>query len=98
MTARAPLRALPLLILLTAGCTQFPELDALQTPEIDAAEYPLLVPIEPILAAVHPHNTAPDAAALGEQARLARLRARANRLRAAGLTTEEEERLRQGLR
>ena len=81
-----------------AGCTQFPELDRTQTAALDAAAYPDLVPIEPILARVEEPGADPVAEEAGLEGRLARLRARADRLRGTVLTREEKRRLEQGLR
>ncbi|CUH81456.1 hypothetical protein [Tropicibacter naphthalenivorans] len=61
-----------------AGCTQFPELDAVQTPGIENAAYPDLVPLDDLLNASAPSVT-PEMAA-GLEARAAGLRARAARL------------------
>ncbi len=87
---------LALLALALTACTQFPELDSTITPELEAAEYPDLVPVEPLLAQaragrVDPQQT--EAALLG---RVSRLRARAARLRGSVLTGRERQRLRNG--
>ena len=91
------LTLLPLLFATLAACTQFPELEYTQTDAIEAADYPALVPIEPILVTVEVPKTDPVRTEAALNARLAALRARANRLRGAGLTGQERQRLEQGL-
>ena len=91
-------RILPLAAITLAACTQFPELEHTQTAELDAAEYPALVPIDPILARIEAPTTDPLETEASFDARLAGLRARADRLRRTGLTQEEKQRLEQGLR
>ena len=80
-----------------AACTQFPDLDHTQTNDLSRAEYPALVPIDPILAATY--STPPDFAAENERlnARLAALRSRANRMRGSVLTGAQRQRLENGL-
>lgn len=87
-----------LLLAAVAGCTPFPDLDFTQTAALEAAPYPTLVPIEPILASVDaaPTDAATETAALN--ARVAGLRARANRLRGSVLSGAERNRLQAGLR
>ena len=77
---------LPLACLVLVACTQFPELDATVPPSAEAADYPDLIPLD--LAA--PPPVPPDAEAPGLEARVDRLRARADRLRRD--VVEEEER------
>ena len=78
---------------LAAGCTQFPALDRTQTADVEAAEYPALVPIEPLIAEAR--STPPDAAQTANtiNGRLAGLRARANRLRGPVLSNADKRRL-----
>jgi len=83
---------------LCAGCTQFPELDFTQTAALEAAEYPALVPIEPIIAGVDQPGPDPVAEQTNMDARLAGLRARADRLRGGVLSAAEKKRLEEGLR
>ena len=95
------MKRLPALVILAAaltGCTQFPELDHTQTAVLEAADYPALVPIEPILADVAAPAPDPVAAQSTVEARLAALRARANRLRGGVLNADERRRLEEGLR
>ena len=93
------------LVGLMAGCTEFPELDAVQTPGIQDSPYPALVPLETIVNDPEPIATpemigqvrgraagldrragdvrgGQPASATAVDARLARLRARAEALRA----------------
>lgn len=90
--------ALATFVAILAGCTQFPELDQTQTAELEAADYPDLVPIEPILARVDAPGPDPAAEEASLESRLARLRSRADRLRGTVLTGKEKRRLEQGLR
>jgi hypothetical protein len=97
MTRRAPsLLVLPLLAL--GACTQFPALDATITPELEAAPYPDLVPLEPLLARAQAGQSDPVAVRSDLEGRLGRLRARAAGLRGSVLTGRERQRLEEGLR
>ena len=78
---------------LVAGCTQFPELEFTQTTDVEAAEYPALVPIEPIIAEADVPGPDPERLETGTNARLAALRARASRIRGEVLTGDEKKRL-----
>ena len=56
-----------------SACTQFPELDSTITPELEAADYQELVPVEPLLAqatAGRVDRNQTEAALLGRVARL----------------------------
>ena len=79
---RPRLAAVLLAAVLLSGCTQFPELDARTTdPALTRADYPALVPVGPLLdGAEAPRIAEGEAAAMA--ARVARLKARAARLRA----------------
>ena len=81
-----------------AACTQFPELRHTQTGALQDAEYPALVPIEPILASVDAPSTDPALEQDALNARVAGLRGRANRLRGGVLSDAEKKRLEEGLR
>ncbi|MEP1884919.1 MAG: hypothetical protein ABJJ12_07095, partial [Marinomonas sp.] len=81
-----------------AACTQFPALDHTVTAEAEAAEYPTLVPIAQLLASAQVDSTDPVQTTAAIDARLAALRARAERLRGSVLTGREKQRLAQGLR
>tara|TARA_R110002049_G_scaffold23781_7_gene84834 strand:- start:50836 stop:51141 length:306 start_codon:yes stop_codon:yes gene_type:complete len=97
------IRALaPIALLLTLGsltaCTQFPALDATITPELEAADYPALVPLDPLLAQAEAGRIDPVQTEAALSARVARLRARAARLRGSVITGAERVRLTEGLR
>ncbi len=85
------------LLLLTGACTQFPDLDPTLTPALEAAEYPTLVPLAPMLAAAQTPGVEPAQAAATIDARVAALRSRAARLRGSVLNGPERQRLAQGL-
>ena len=89
--------ALGALLLLTGACTQFPQLDARVTPTLEAAEYPALVPLAPILASAQTSGTDPAQANATIDARISALKARAARLRGSVLSGAERQRLAQGL-
>jgi hypothetical protein len=87
-------------LLVTAGlaaCTQFPDLDRTISPEVASADYPALVPLEPLLAAAIVGRVDADQTQAELEARVARLRARATRLRGSVLTGREKQRLAEGL-
>lgn len=91
--------AVLLVIPLTLGaCTQFPDLDHTQTEQLTRADYPDLVPIEPILARAAGPKPDPLAEEAALTARLAALRARADRMRGSVLSGAEKQRLENGLR
>ena len=79
------------------ACTQFPDLDETQTQELIRADYPALVPIDPILAAQTPSTLDVSAENDRLNARLANLRRRADRIRGAVLAGAERQRLENGL-
>lgn len=87
-----------LALLLPAACTQFPALDSRATPELLAAEYPALVPVDPLLAAARAGQVDTRQTEAGLAGRVANLQARAARLRGAVLSGPEKQRLAQGLR
>lgn len=82
---------------LLAACTQFPALDRTITPELEAAQYPDLVPLGPVLASARSSGTEPEQATAAIDARVARLKARAARLRGSVLNGAERQRLEKGL-
>lgn len=92
--ARAILPALMALAL--TACTQFPELDSTITPALEAADYPALVPVDPLLAQATAGRADPQQTEAALLARVARLRARAARLRGSVLSGRERQRLRDG--
>ena len=77
------MRPAPVLMLcllgMCAACTRFPELDAVESPDVQAAEYPALLPIETLLASDPP--TATPEMQTGIDARAEALRRRAGALR-----------------
>ncbi len=83
-------------VVLLAACTQFPEVDT-QTNDIDPrAPYPALVPLEPLLArADEPRITEESTDALA--ARVAALRARADRLRRTVVDGQTRDRMDAGV-
>ena len=89
---------LPLVAVVLVGCTQFPSLDRTLTPTLQNAEYPALVPVEPLLAQAAQGRVDPAATTSALQGRVARLRARAAGLRGSVLSGRERQRLREGLR
>ena len=90
-------RAGLIFFLALGACTQFPELDETVGPEAEAADYPALVPLEPILAeaAAAPERNAQTEDAL--EARTAALRARAAGLRQGVVDDETQERMKRGV-
>lgn len=69
---------------LIASCTQFPELDRTITPELEAAPYPDLVPIEPLLAKATAGRIDPVRTEAELSGRAAQLDARARRIDTTG--------------
>ncbi|WP_244867527.1 hypothetical protein [Vannielia litorea] len=74
-------RAALLLFLALAGCTQFPELDAVVSSSAKSAAYPRLQPLDSVLARANASTTDPQAVRGNLAARVAALRARAARMR-----------------
>ncbi|WP_206080264.1 hypothetical protein [Pacificoceanicola onchidii] len=70
--------AMALAVTLSA-CTTFPELDAAQTPGVENAAFPKLVPLDGLLTGPEPRATVEMAQ--GIEGRIAGLQARASRLR-----------------
>ncbi|MEQ6248516.1 hypothetical protein ABMC89_06465 [Sulfitobacter sp. HNIBRBA3233] len=89
--------ALCLALPLVAGCTTFPALDRTITPALEAAPYPELVPLGPVLARAQAEGVAPERANAALDRRIAALRARAAGLRGSVLSGRERQRLAQGL-
>ncbi|MFG6509881.1 hypothetical protein ACGYK6_13045 [Sulfitobacter sp. 1A15333] len=94
-----PLSTIALLlgVSLLAGCTQFPELDRTITPALEAAPYPDLVPIDPLLAKatagrIDPART--EAALTGRAANLEARAARVSRTSAQSASAARVARLR----
>ncbi|MEM6941563.1 MAG: hypothetical protein AAF943_16105 [Pseudomonadota bacterium] len=97
MTRVAPF-AYVLMITAAAGCTQFPELEGALTRDFSAAAYPDLLPIEPLLARSAISATDPLADQTLLNARLAALRAKAQKMRGSVLDGAARQRLENGLR
>ena len=98
MTFKATLCTLTLALGGLTACTQFPELDRAITPELKEADYPALVPVEPLLTRATEGRVDPVTTQSNLEGRVARLRARAALLRGSVLTGRERQRLAQGLR
>ncbi len=92
------LAALAASLALTGACTQVPALDQTITPALAAADYPALVPLDPILAAAQNSAVEPVQATSAIDARVAALKARAARLNGSVLNGAERQRLAQGFR
>jgi len=95
-------RAHTLLVLLATlpllgACTTFPALDHTITPTLEAADYPALVPLGPVLTASAAVGTEPVPATATIDGRVAALKARAARLRGSVLSGRERQRLAKGL-
>ncbi len=89
-------RALPLLLVGLAACTQFPELDDRVGPLDPRAPFPALVPVEPLVAqAQEVRVEETEQAAL--QARVAALNARADRLRRTVVDRDTRARMSRGV-
>ena len=80
-----------------AACTQFPDLDRTISPELAGADYPALVPLAPVLASATSGQVDTRQTRKQLEARVARLRVRAARLRGSVLTEREKQRLDEGL-
>ena len=85
-------------ILALGACTQFPQLDSTITPDLERAEFPALVPVEPLLATATAGRVDPVQTETALLGRLSRLRARAASLRGSVLSGRERQRLREGFR
>lgn len=96
MKCRAVLWSLPVALTLLGACTQFPALDRTITPELERADYPALVPLDPVLATAKAGRMDAVQTEATLIARVARLRVRAARLQGAVLTGREKQRLAQG--
>ncbi|MBD3664483.1 hypothetical protein [Sulfitobacter aestuariivivens] len=89
--------ALVMGLLSLGACTQFPELDRTVSPQLENADYPALVPLEPLLAQATAGRVDAARTEAGLLGRVARLKARAARLRGSVLSGRERQRLAQGL-
>ena len=88
-------RAALALVLSFSACTQFPELDATQTPGVANAPYPRLLPLDGLLTASA--GTATPAVVAGIEGRVAALRARAARLGGPVVPASVKARMRRGV-
>jgi hypothetical protein len=84
-------------ITLLGACTQFPALDRTITPALEAADFPALVPLDPVLASARATGVEPVQATAAIDARVAALRSRAAGLRGSVLSGAERQRLAKGL-
>jgi hypothetical protein len=85
-----------LILLCLAGlvaCTQFPDLDGRLTPEVEAADYPELVALSPLLAGRTLPQERGEELQQSIEARVAALRARSQRLRRRVLNSADRARL-----
>ena len=90
-------QAMPLaLAALLCGCTAFPELDGTVPPALERADFPALVPVEPLIAGAQEVRIAPETAP-SVLARVAALRARAARLRGPIVDSGARARMRAGV-
>lgn len=79
------------------ACAQFPALDRTVTPQLEAAAYPDLVPLAPVLAAAEAGGVEPEQATANIDRRVDALKSRAARLRGSILSGPERQRLAKGL-
>lgn len=87
------IRAITLLLCLTlCACTQFPELDGTVAPDLKDADFPRLVPLEPLLIASAPVVADPVQTSQALDGRVAALRARAAALQQRDVVDAETER------
>ena len=85
------------LALSLAACAQFPALDGTVPPSAQAASYPTLVPLEPLLAGIEATSTDPVATSSSVNARVARLKNRAAQLRQTVIDGETRTRMSGGI-
>lgn len=97
MVSHASLLGLAVALAAGTGCAPFPTLDRTITPEIEAADYPALVPLDPLLARTAAPRADPDRSQAELNARVSALRARAAQLRESGISGRERQRLADGL-
>ncbi|WP_298971322.1 hypothetical protein [uncultured Roseobacter sp.] len=93
------MRVLALLILplSLAGCVQFPEIDDATGQVAEQADYPDLVPLEPVLGALPTTTGDSDETQAQLEARVSGLKARANGLRGPVLSDGDRARLEEDL-
>ena len=95
MRTVATFAALALVTALTA-CTGFPALNGTISPALEKADFPDLVPVEPLLARAEEVQIT-DQTEAGIAARVARLRARAARLKGSVVDRGTRARMRDGV-
>ena len=81
---------------LLVACSNFPDLDGTVSPGLDKADFPRLVPVEPLLAASEDVQIT-DQTTAQIAARVARLKARAARLRRTVVDRGTRARMRDGV-
>lgn len=81
---------------LTTACTDFPDLGDTIPRDLEQADFPKLVPVEPLLARANEVQITPESTAALD-ARVARLRARAARLRGQVVDSGTRARMRDGV-
>ncbi|MDX1785773.1 hypothetical protein [Roseovarius sp. ZX-A-9] len=85
-----------ILVAALSACSQFPELDAVVSDDIRDAPYPDLVPLDTLDIRTGPGRITPGTAQTVE-ARVARLKARAARLRRTVIDGDTRARMRDGI-
>lgn len=83
------------LIILLTGCTQFPQLDALESAEVANAAYPELLPLDRLLDA--PEISASPELRAGIESRVGALRSRAALLKTPVVDAGTRARMRRGI-
>lgn len=86
-----------LLALALGACTQFPQLDETVEASAEAADYPKLIPLDPILADVDPDPEEDERTRAALRARAAALRARAAQLQGGVVDADTQARMRRGV-
>ena len=89
------MRFVPFLLLLglLPACTQFPELDGVTSDVAENADYPTLLPLDPLMQSTSLPNADAEETEAELQARVAALQARAARLRGQVVDPETRRRL-----
>ena len=85
------------LFLMAAGCTDVPELGGRVAPDLRAAPFPKLLPLEKVLAQKPPAQQQSEEIQSDLAARVARLQARANALRGSVVDEPTRRRLSNGV-
>jgi hypothetical protein len=85
------------LALSAVACAQFPALDGTVPANAEAADYPALVPLEPLLANIDATSTDAQATTGAINARVARLKSRADRLRRGVVDSQTRSRMTTGV-